>query len=158
MPSITGQAAKGREESCLPLLLGEGRMRPQPPRQHPTNGHVATQSSHLPCPVPITSPSPWWPRGARHRPVQPPVKGWELGRAKGTGVLPPPPSVSHSHAGGAIIPLQLGARLSTGKTPIPQALFRNVFPIVKNVETKSIQLCGFIFFPPPFMKLFVAVL
>lgn len=138
---------EGRNPASL-CCWGRAGCGPSPPGSTPQRGTL--QPRALISPVLFPSPAP--ARGGQEAhgtvPVQPPVKGWELGRAKGAGVLPPPPSVSHSHAGGAIIPLQLGARLSTGKTPIPQALFRNVFPIVKNVETKSIQLCGFIFFPP----------
>lgn len=148
MPSITGQAAKGREESCLPLLLGEGRMQPQPPRQHPTKGHIAAQSSHLPCPVPITSPSPWWPRGARHRPVQPPVKGWELGRAKGAGVLPPPP-LSPTATQGVQSSLCSSAPASPqGKHRFPRLCSEMYSPLLKTWRQNQFSSAVLFFFPP----------
>lgn len=149
---------EGKGGILPPSAAGGGQDAAPAPPAAPHKGARCSPELSSPLSCPHHQPQPVVAKRRTAPSCAPPCKRLGAGKSKRDWGPASPPSVSHSHAGGAIIPLQLGARLSTGKTPIPQALFRNVFPIVKNVETKSIQLCGFIFFSPPFMKLFVAVL
>lgn len=167
MPSITGQAEKGREESCLPLLLGEGRMRPQPPRQHPTNGHVAAQSSHLrgcaaaPCPLACPHPSPAPARGGQeaHGTVLcSPLRRLGAGKSK-RGRGPASPPLSPTATQGVQSSLCGSAPASPpGKHRFPRLCSEMYSPLLKTWRQNQFRSAVLFFFFPPFMKLFVVVL